>query len=173
MKYLNSWVSNFQLCYAVALLILSSGKIIGVKPLCVFVERLHINFYMLLIMLFSEAHRKKSERVLVFSEHGRSRAGTAVMAYLIKKNKWTLKVLTREYNSFLLQDLPSGRRLQKGIIGPRRDGRLLWKIFNPQEAYDHVKRCHHHMQPLQAFLEQLSKLEQNVHGKSVTPIAAL
>lgn len=42
-------------------------------------------------LFISDARRKKSERVLVFSEHGRSRAVTAVMAYLIK-NKWTLKV---------------------------------------------------------------------------------
>ncbi len=35
---------------------------------------------------------KKSERVLVFEESGCSRTATAVMAYLIKKNKLTLKV---------------------------------------------------------------------------------
>ena len=47
---------------------------------------------MTILTLFSESHRKKSERVLVFSEYGRSRAVTIVMAYLIKKNKWTLQV---------------------------------------------------------------------------------
>ena len=42
-----------------------------------------------------------------------------------------------------------------------------------QESYDHVKNCHGHMQPLQDFLEQLSTLEQQVHGKSTTPIDGL
>ena len=39
-----------------------------------------------------ESHRKKSERVLVFSDLGISRAATAVMAYLIKQKQWSLKV---------------------------------------------------------------------------------
>ena len=40
----------------------------------------------------AEDHRKKSERVLVFSELGISRAATAVMAYLIHRNKCSFKV---------------------------------------------------------------------------------
>ena len=42
-----------------------------------------------------------------------------------------------------------------------------------QEAYDHTRECHHHMQPLQDFLEQLSKLEQDIHGKTITSLAGL
>jgi serine/threonine/tyrosine-interacting-like protein 1 len=43
------------------------------------------------IVEFIEDHRKKSERVLVFSELGISRAATAVMAYLIHRNKCSFK----------------------------------------------------------------------------------
>lgn len=39
-----------------------------------------------------ESRRKKSERVLVFSELGISRAATAAIAYLIKGKQWSLKV---------------------------------------------------------------------------------
>ena len=42
-----------------------------------------------------------------------------------------------------------------------------------QEAYDHTRECHHHMQPWQDFLEQLAKLEQDIHGKTITSLAGL
>ena len=42
--------------------------------------------------LHSESHRKKSERVLVFSELGVSSAAVVTIAYLMKKNLWSLKV---------------------------------------------------------------------------------
>ena len=45
------------------------------------------------MFLHTESHRQKSERVLVFSELGISGAAAAVVAYLIRKNHWTLKVL--------------------------------------------------------------------------------
>ncbi len=41
---------------------------------------------------YAETQRKNSDRVLVFSELGVSRAATAVTAYLMKRNKWSLKV---------------------------------------------------------------------------------
>jgi len=44
------------------------------------------------ICKFLESRRKKSERVLVFSELGISRAATAAIAYLIKGKQWSLKV---------------------------------------------------------------------------------
>ena len=56
----------------------------GNKHLCVCV-RVCVNL--------SEARRKKSERVLVFSELGISRAATAVIAYLIQRNKCSLQVI--------------------------------------------------------------------------------
>ena len=40
----------------------------------------------------TESNRKKSERILVFSELGISRAAAAIIAYLMKRNKCTLKV---------------------------------------------------------------------------------
>ncbi|XP_065893320.1 serine/threonine/tyrosine-interacting-like protein 1 [Dysidea avara] len=42
------------------------------------------------IYSYIEAARQKSERLLVFSELGISRAPVACIAYLMKKNKWTL-----------------------------------------------------------------------------------
>lgn len=45
-----------------------------------------------MVCVGAEEHRKKSERVLVFSELGISRAATAVIAYLIHRNKCSFKV---------------------------------------------------------------------------------
>ena len=45
-----------------------------------------------MVCVGAEEHRKKSERVLVFSELGISRAATAVTAYLIHRNKCSFKV---------------------------------------------------------------------------------
>ena len=49
-------------------------------------------YCILIIIPVTEAARQKSERVLVFSELGISRAPVACIAYLMKKNKWTLQV---------------------------------------------------------------------------------
>ena len=43
----------------------------------------------------------------------------------------------------------------------------------PQEAYSHVRTCRHHVQPLQVFLEQLSKWEEDVLGGRHTDITHL
>ena len=51
---------------------------------------------------YLEAARQKSERVLVFSELGISRAPVACMAYLMKKNKWTLQVYHYMLHMFAL-----------------------------------------------------------------------
>ncbi|XP_064392267.1 serine/threonine/tyrosine-interacting-like protein 1 isoform X2 [Halichondria panicea] len=40
---------------------------------------------------FLETQRKKSDRVLVFSELGISRGATVIIAYLMKRQKWSLK----------------------------------------------------------------------------------
>ena len=40
-----------------------------------------------------ETQRKKSDRVLVFSELGISRGATVIIAYLMKRQKWPLKVM--------------------------------------------------------------------------------
>lgn len=46
------------------------------------------------IVDFLELHRIKSEKVLVFSEMGVSSAAVVTIAYLMKKNHWSLKVAT-------------------------------------------------------------------------------
>ena len=43
--------------------------------------------------LYLEACRKRSEHILVFGEKDISRSASAVIAYLIKYKKWTVKVL--------------------------------------------------------------------------------
>jgi len=46
-------------------------------------------------------------------------------------------------------------------------------VIPVQESYEHVKQCRRHIKPLQAFMEQLSNWETQVHGKTLTNLTHL
>ncbi len=54
----------------------------------------YMNIQYLVSFYAPETQRKKSDRVLVFSELGISRGATVIIAYLMKRQKWSLKVFS-------------------------------------------------------------------------------
>ena len=139
----------------------------------------------------AETHRKKSERVLVYSELGISRAATAVMAYLIKRNNCTLEVGPYEIHLCV--------KMTQARVNPHCTVVPFWELLTSvesdwlyvqflysthfqviqlsntthesyelitQEAYGHVQTCRQHIQPLAIFKEQLSCWETQILDSS-------